>query len=62
MDTGHVVARLGGAGGGDGGVHAARHRGEDTHLAAPNGISFDEEYRGLWFSELTENRISYLRL
>ncbi len=31
-------------------------------LAAPNGISFDEEYRGLWFSELTENRISYLRL
>ncbi|MGW1427209.1 SMP-30/gluconolactonase/LRE family protein [Streptomyces sp. NPDC002431] len=31
-------------------------------LAAPNGISFDAEYRGLWFSELTENRISYLRL
>ncbi|MFF2008021.1 SMP-30/gluconolactonase/LRE family protein [Streptomyces sp. NPDC058195] len=31
-------------------------------LAAPNGISFDSEYRGLWFSELTENRISYLRL
>ncbi|CAM5323058.1 lactonase [Streptomyces sp. DSM 41037] len=31
-------------------------------LAAPNGISFDEEYRGLWFSELTENRVSYLRL
>lgn len=31
-------------------------------LAAPNGISFDEDYRGLWFSELTENRISYLRL
>ncbi|MEV5357695.1 SMP-30/gluconolactonase/LRE family protein [Streptomyces sp. NPDC052693] len=28
-------------------------------LAAPNGISFDAEYRGLWFSELTENRISY---
>ncbi|MGW4374836.1 SMP-30/gluconolactonase/LRE family protein [Streptomyces albidoflavus] len=31
-------------------------------LAATNGISFDAEYRGLWFSELTENRISYLRL
>ncbi|MFJ8774660.1 SMP-30/gluconolactonase/LRE family protein [Streptomyces microflavus] len=31
-------------------------------LAAPNGISFDAEYQGLWFSELTENRISYLRL
>jgi lactonase len=31
-------------------------------LAAPNGISFDADYRGLWFSELTENRISYLRL
>ncbi|WP_436738545.1 SMP-30/gluconolactonase/LRE family protein [Streptomyces sp. BBFR102] len=31
-------------------------------LAAPNGVSFDEEYRGLWFSELTENRISYLKL
>ncbi|MEZ7006229.1 SMP-30/gluconolactonase/LRE family protein [Streptomyces sp. AD55] len=31
-------------------------------LAAPNGISFDAEYRGLWFSELTENRVSYLRL
>ncbi|MCX2922937.1 SMP-30/gluconolactonase/LRE family protein [Streptomyces sp. NEAU-W12] len=29
-------------------------------LAATNGISFDAEYRGLWFSELTENRISYL--
>lgn len=29
-------------------------------LASPNGISFDEEYRGLWFSELTENRVSYL--
>ncbi|MEV1048291.1 SMP-30/gluconolactonase/LRE family protein [Streptomyces sp. NPDC049916] len=32
------------------------------NLAAPNGISFDDEYRGLWFSELTENRISYLSL
>ncbi|MFI7236709.1 SMP-30/gluconolactonase/LRE family protein [Streptomyces cyaneofuscatus] len=31
-------------------------------LAATNGISFDEAYRGLWISELTENRISYLRL
>ncbi|MFD3412666.1 SMP-30/gluconolactonase/LRE family protein [Streptomyces cyaneofuscatus] len=31
-------------------------------LAATNGISFDEGYRGLWISELTENRISYLRL
>ncbi|MFI7350462.1 SMP-30/gluconolactonase/LRE family protein [Streptomyces sp. NPDC049936] len=31
-------------------------------LAAPNGISFDARYRGLWFSELTENRISYLLL
>ncbi|WP_097867927.1 SMP-30/gluconolactonase/LRE family protein [Streptomyces sp. rh34] len=31
-------------------------------LAAPNGVSFDADYRGLWFSELTENRISYLRL
>ncbi|MFF3781900.1 SMP-30/gluconolactonase/LRE family protein [Streptomyces sp. NPDC001933] len=31
-------------------------------LAAPNGISFDVDHRGLWFSELTENRISYLRL
>ncbi|MET9824217.1 SMP-30/gluconolactonase/LRE family protein [Streptomyces sp. NPDC006349] len=31
-------------------------------LAAPNGISFDADYRGLWFSELTQNRISYLRL
>ncbi|MGW4229906.1 SMP-30/gluconolactonase/LRE family protein [Streptomyces sp. NPDC004980] len=31
-------------------------------LAATNGISFDADYRGLWFSELTENRISYLRL
>jgi len=31
-------------------------------LAAPNGISFDADYRGLWFSELTENRISYLHL
>ncbi|MFD3307211.1 SMP-30/gluconolactonase/LRE family protein [Streptomyces sp. NPDC058694] len=32
------------------------------HLAATNGISFDADYRGLWISELTENRISYLRL
>ncbi|MDQ0700833.1 MULTISPECIES: SMP-30/gluconolactonase/LRE family protein [unclassified Streptomyces] len=31
-------------------------------LAAPNGVSFDADYRGLWFSELTENRMSYLRL
>jgi lactonase len=31
-------------------------------LAAPNGISFDAGHRGLWFSELTENRISYLLL
>ncbi|KAB2591109.1 SMP-30/gluconolactonase/LRE family protein [Streptomyces arboris] len=31
-------------------------------LAATNGISFDEAYGGLWISELTENRISYLRL
>ncbi|MET8742102.1 SMP-30/gluconolactonase/LRE family protein [Streptomyces sp. NPDC004728] len=31
-------------------------------LAAPNGISFDADHRGLWFSELTENRISFLRL
>ncbi|GGY94614.1 SMP-30/gluconolactonase/LRE family protein [Streptomyces nitrosporeus] len=31
-------------------------------LAATNGISFDADYRGLWFSELTENRISYLGL
>ncbi|OKK16585.1 hypothetical protein AMK09_22935 [Streptomyces sp. CB02488] len=31
-------------------------------LAAPNGISFDLDYGGLWFSELTENRISYLLL
>ncbi|MFJ4616590.1 SMP-30/gluconolactonase/LRE family protein [Streptomyces sp. NPDC088812] len=31
-------------------------------LAAPNGISFDAGYRGLWFSELTRNRVSYLLL
>ncbi|MEV7422920.1 MULTISPECIES: SMP-30/gluconolactonase/LRE family protein [unclassified Streptomyces] len=31
-------------------------------LAATNGISFDVDYRGLWISELTQNRISYLRL
>ncbi|MFG2924901.1 SMP-30/gluconolactonase/LRE family protein [Streptomyces sp. NPDC048305] len=31
-------------------------------LASPNGISFDEDYQGLWVSELTQNRISYLRL
>lgn len=31
-------------------------------LSAPNGISFDEEYRGLWVSELTQNRVSYLLL
>ncbi|MGX1515782.1 SMP-30/gluconolactonase/LRE family protein [Streptomyces collinus] len=31
-------------------------------LAAPNGISFDAEYRGLWVSELTQNRVSYLLL
>ncbi|MEV7872260.1 SMP-30/gluconolactonase/LRE family protein [Streptomyces sp. NPDC088124] len=29
-------------------------------LAATNGISFDVDYRGLWISELTQNRISYL--
>ncbi|MGX1310463.1 lactonase [Streptomyces calvus] len=31
-------------------------------LAATNGISFDTGHRGLWISELTENRVSYLRL
>ncbi|MER6347658.1 SMP-30/gluconolactonase/LRE family protein [Streptomyces sp. NPDC001595] len=31
-------------------------------LAAPNGISFDADHRGLWISELTQNRISYLRI
>ncbi|CAL9659307.1 Lactonase drp35 [Streptomyces sp. enrichment culture] len=31
-------------------------------LSAPNGISFDADHRGLWFSELTQNRISYLLL
>ncbi|MGI5281190.1 SMP-30/gluconolactonase/LRE family protein [Streptomyces rochei] len=31
-------------------------------LAAPNGISFDSGYRGLWVSELTQNRVSYLLL
>ncbi|MER5551818.1 SMP-30/gluconolactonase/LRE family protein [Streptomyces sp. NPDC002793] len=31
-------------------------------LAATNGISFDADHQGLWISELTENRISYLRL
>ncbi len=31
-------------------------------LASPNGISFDADYRGLWFSELTQNRVSYLLL
>ncbi|MFF3373582.1 SMP-30/gluconolactonase/LRE family protein [Streptomyces sp. NPDC002680] len=31
-------------------------------LAATNGISFDVDYRGLWISELTQNRVSYLRL
>lgn len=31
-------------------------------LAAPNGISFDADYRGLWVSELTQNRILYLLL
>ncbi|NJP65203.1 SMP-30/gluconolactonase/LRE family protein [Streptomyces spiramenti] len=30
------------------------------NLAATNGISFDAAYDGLWFSELTANRISYL--
>jgi len=33
-----------------------------AQLAATNGISFDVDYRGLWISELTQNRISYLRL
>ncbi|MGP2439546.1 SMP-30/gluconolactonase/LRE family protein [Streptomyces sp. JW3] len=32
------------------------------HLAATNGISFDADFDGLWFSELTRNRISYLPL
>ena len=31
MDAGHVVAGFDGAGGGDGGVHAAGHGGEDLH-------------------------------
>ena len=31
-------------------------------LAAPNGISFDRRYRGLYVSTLWENRISYLSL
>ncbi|CAL9280912.1 SMP-30/gluconolactonase/LRE family protein [Streptomyces sp. SudanB91_2054] len=31
-------------------------------LAAPNGIAFDSGYRGLWVSELTQNRVSYLLL
>ncbi|WP_162794229.1 SMP-30/gluconolactonase/LRE family protein [Streptomyces paludis] len=31
-------------------------------LAATNGISFDVDYRGLWISELTQNRVSYLLL
>ncbi|MFD3655224.1 SMP-30/gluconolactonase/LRE family protein [Streptomyces sp. NPDC058620] len=31
-------------------------------LAAANGISFDVDYRGLWISELTQNRISYVHL
>ncbi|MGC0379616.1 SMP-30/gluconolactonase/LRE family protein [Streptomyces sp. SAI-229] len=31
-------------------------------LSAPNGVSFDAGHRGLWFSELTENRVSYLLL
>ncbi|MBM7437015.1 SMP-30/gluconolactonase/LRE family protein [Streptomyces sp. HB132] len=31
-------------------------------LASTNGISFDAGYEGLWISELTQNRISYLRL
>ncbi|WP_448322119.1 SMP-30/gluconolactonase/LRE family protein [Streptomyces sp. CO7] len=31
-------------------------------MAATNGISFDERYRGLWVSELTENRISHFLL
>ncbi|MFD7676355.1 SMP-30/gluconolactonase/LRE family protein [Streptomyces anulatus] len=47
-------------------VRIDREGGEATvlagDLAAPNGVSFDADYRGLWFSELTENRISYLRL
>ncbi|BFP57555.1 MULTISPECIES: SMP-30/gluconolactonase/LRE family protein [Streptomyces] len=47
-------------------VRIGREGGQATvlaeNLAAPNGISFDADHRGLWFSELTENRISYLRL
>ncbi|MFF1695834.1 SMP-30/gluconolactonase/LRE family protein [Streptomyces sp. NPDC058257] len=31
-------------------------------LASTNGISFDVDHRGLWISELTQNRISYLQL
>ncbi|MDT0265938.1 SMP-30/gluconolactonase/LRE family protein [Streptomyces sp. DSM 44915] len=31
-------------------------------LAATNGVSFDADHAGLWFSELLENRISYLKL
>lgn len=31
-------------------------------LAAPNGISFDTDHRGLWVSELTRNRVLYLLL
>ncbi|WLQ37765.1 SMP-30/gluconolactonase/LRE family protein [Streptomyces castrisilvae] len=31
-------------------------------LAPVNGISFDADYQGLWISELTQDRISYLRL
>ncbi|MFJ4831971.1 SMP-30/gluconolactonase/LRE family protein [Streptomyces sp. NPDC088747] len=31
-------------------------------LASPNGVSFDDDFSGLWISELTQNRISYLGL
>ena len=31
-------------------------------LPAPNGISFDEDFAGLWVSQYAANRIDYLRL
>jgi lactonase len=33
-----------------------------TDLPAPNGISFDSSFTGLWVSQLTGGRIDYLRL
>ncbi|WP_461172748.1 SMP-30/gluconolactonase/LRE family protein [Arthrobacter sp. Z1-9] len=32
------------------------------NLPAPNGISFDVGYEGLWISQLNANRLDYLRL